>query len=984
MPAAAPAEPPPEEALALGTVIDGEYRIEGMLGAGGMGVVYRARDLRLDRAVAVKVHREKGHAHERLAREATALARLAHPNVVGVFRVGRHEGRVYVAMELIEGGTLRRKGEALRPWRDTVRLYCAAGDGLAAAHAAGLVHRDFKPDNVLLGADGRPRVADFGLARAAGERGGTVEPSSIATAETVDTSQPPESAMSATAAGDEDDDAGSAADDAGGAAYLRGVSDVRTPLDARLTVTGAWVGTPAYMAPEQIDGREVDARSDQFSFAVAVWESLHGKRPFAGDTTLALRAAIARQALVPGARNDVPGWVDDVLRRALREDPDERWPSMTAILAALRHDPRARRRQVAVAAGALALAAGTAAIAWQVRGGGGAPGPRCDGGAAEIAAVWNAGTAGDVRARLTATALPYAPDVAARVTRSLDAYGAALAGGQDHACRARADGTWSAALADRAVVCLARRRRALTEAVGLLRTLDAAQLDDAQKLSDRLPPVAECLDPAAVEGQELPPSDPAQAAVYDQAVGAIARAAALNDLYDPRGREVADEAVALAARVGRPALIVEAANARADAAYTAGDDDATARLEQVFFDARAAGHEILANGAATRLVHAKMNEGKDDEARSWIRHATAGTAARPRPRERALIAYAAAVLDEREGKLDRAIAHLESARRAIVDGDGDESVLPDLLDLESGLLGAIGQHERSIAAGRQAVAHSEAYFGANHPALVGRLTNLALSLSETGKHDEAVALMKRAITVCETGARCRRNMPTHLMNLGSVQTNASLYVESLATLARADEGLRAQGERGIPDRALVAAARGLSLDGLGRTDEALAALREAVVLVEESSGPEHPDTARILNDLGAALNNAGRFAESVPILERSLAIWAKVAPGEGHVAMPTLGLGIAQLGLGRARDAVATLTRAVTLLESGGFTDRLPLAHLRLAQAQWATGARDAARATTAKLPPVVPPSLAAEVAAWRTQVGVASGTPPLDGGAAP
>ncbi len=960
------------DALAAGTILDGEYRIEGVLGSGGMGVVYRARDLRLDRAVAVKLHRDKGQAHERLAREATALARLSHPNVVAVFRVGTHEGRVYVAMELVEGGTLRRTRRELRPWREVVRLHCAAGDGLAAAHAAGLVHRDYKPDNVLVGPDGRPRVADFGLARAAGERGNPVDPGSLATAETVDVSSPSPGARDRESAEETAAPDGASTAAIAPGAYLVNMGESGpTPLDARLTVTGAWVGTPAYMAPEQLDGGEVDARSDQFSFAVALWEALHGKRPFAGDTTLALRASIARQQLVSGARNDVPGRIDDVLRRAMRESPDERWPSMDAILEALRHDPSVRRRRLAVGAGAVALAGTTALIAWQVRG---ASPPRltCDRGAAEIAGTWSGEHAARLRTRLTSTGLPYASTLADHLIAALDAYAATWAHSHDHACRARADGAWSAALADRAVTCLARRRHTLAESVALIEKLDAQHIDDAPRVTDQLPSLTACVDPAGLTGSDVVPADAVQAERHERASVAVARAEALIRLHDPLSMAASEEAVALTAQLPHTRLRLDAFYARAEAAFIAGERDAVARFEQLFFDARAAGDETLANTVAMRLIQILQYAHRDDEARNWLRHAAAGISNSSSPRQRVGLAMARAVVEQRAGNLSAAIAELETAYRAMADDPDADGALLDLLDLESGLLGAVGDLGRSIEAGREAVRRTEARLGPRHPALVSRLANLGLSLSENGNNEEAIALMERSIAVCEPAPHCRDKLGVHLLNLGAVQTNANRDAEALVTLDRAAAAITGDSEQDLADRALIASTRGMALDNLGRAAEAEVALREALALSERAAGPEHPDAAQILNNLGNLLNREQRFAEAAPVLERAVAIWAKVAPGAANAGLPMIGLGRAQLGMRQPARAAVTLRAAIALLEAHGYAEKVPVGRLRLSQAQWAMGDRAAARATDALIDTskLTDEHLLGELEAWRKTIG--------------
>jgi serine/threonine protein kinase len=251
----------------------GEYAILRTLGSGGMGIVFVGYDERLDRKVAVKLLRasvrdgDEGRA--RILREAQAMARLSHPNVVQVYDVGEHDGAVYVAMEFVAGETLREWSERPRPWREVVAVLVGAGRGLAAAHAEGLVHRDFKPDNVLVGKDGRPRVLDFGLARA--------------TNSDVDL-----------AARDDPEPA----------------TDSQDPLGTEITRDGAVVGTPAYMSPQQHVGDPPDPRSDQFSFCVTAYETLYGKRPFRAGTRQELTGAMVNGAIVPPPTNtDVPSHV---------------------------------------------------------------------------------------------------------------------------------------------------------------------------------------------------------------------------------------------------------------------------------------------------------------------------------------------------------------------------------------------------------------------------------------------------------------------------------------------------------------------------------------------------------------------------------------------------------------------------------------------------------------------------------------------------
>jgi serine/threonine protein kinase len=297
----------------------GRYQLGEVLGAGAMGVVYRAHDPDLERVVAIKLVRTGAvSSGTRLLREAQAMARLRHPNVVPIFDVGPAEDAVFVVMPLIEGSTLRRwLQDGAHTFHEILDRFCAAGRGLAAAHAAGLVHRDFKPDNVLLGRDGETQVSDFGLACLANEE---VTP----------------------------------------------VSSASTLASGALTQTGDILGTPPYMAPEQLHGRPSDARADQFSFCVALWEGIYGARPFAdppSDTDNPLRArllAIAAGPVPPAPQRDRPAWIAPVLARGLATDPDHRWPTMDALLDAIAAQRTPRRwpwrLAIAIVAAVLTLA----------------------------------------------------------------------------------------------------------------------------------------------------------------------------------------------------------------------------------------------------------------------------------------------------------------------------------------------------------------------------------------------------------------------------------------------------------------------------------------------------------------------------------------------------------------------------------------------------------------------------------------------------
>ncbi|MEM6993407.1 MAG: serine/threonine-protein kinase [Myxococcota bacterium] len=354
-----PSTPSSSERPEPGDVID-HYTVVETLGRGGMGLVVRARDPTLERDVALKFVLRPGdeRASRRMVREAQAMARLAHPNVVTVHAVGRYKSAVYVAMELIDGETLTEwQGAAPRPWTEVLRIWTRAGRGLVAAHAAGLVHRDFKPDNVLIAGDGRVLVTDFGLAAA----GPASEPGS----------------------------ASASSDDA---------------QQGSLTRTGARLGTPRFMAPEQFAEGPVGPAADQFAFGVSLYFALYGSYPFDGRDYDALARAVQSGDLTtlrPSA--DIPAALLSIVSRTLSVRPTDRYPDMETLLSVLARVAsrplRRRRLALVVGVGATALAAGGVA-AWSLR-----PQP-CAGVSDRVESVWS-----DARAAVIGiVSMPPAPN----------------------------------------------------------------------------------------------------------------------------------------------------------------------------------------------------------------------------------------------------------------------------------------------------------------------------------------------------------------------------------------------------------------------------------------------------------------------------------------------------------------------------------------------------------------------------------------------
>jgi hypothetical protein len=407
-----PRGPAPDQEFARGSSI-GRYVVLGIAGYGGMGVVYHAYDPELHREVAIKLlraDRRRGKnsatAEERLRREAQAMARVSHPNVLPVYDVGTAAGRVFVAMEYCSVPTLSEWLDTPRTWREVIDVFVAAGRGLAAAHAVGILHRDFKPHNVFVGDDGRVRVTDFGLARVLGGpmTGEDTESESGVMVE---------------------------------------------PGDSQLTLAGSVVGTPRYMAPEQHLGRTLDARTDQFSFCVALYEALYKVIAYGpGNIDEIAARKLHGEVHAPESEKHAPRWVKRVLARGLEGEPSKRWSGMEELLAALEHRRRSgARRRIAIVAGAAALA-GVAAVAWI-----GAERP-CRDAARKLDGVWDDDRREQVAAGIDATGVAFAGDTRERVVPVLDAWAEGWISAHTDACEAtKVHGEQSEELLDLRIAC---------------------------------------------------------------------------------------------------------------------------------------------------------------------------------------------------------------------------------------------------------------------------------------------------------------------------------------------------------------------------------------------------------------------------------------------------------------------------------------------------------------------------------------------------
>jgi len=833
----------------------GRYIPLATLGAGGMGVVYAAYDTELARRVAVKVlphgRRWAINAAPRLRREARALARLAHPNVVAIYDVGETDGTVYVAMELVEGRTLTAWQSAQpRPWTEVVDAYLQAGEGLDAAHAEGLVHRDFKPDNAIIDGHARVRVLDFGLA--------------VAPADDEDDEPAPEAGVS---------------------------------VFARLTATGTIMGTPAYMAPEQMAGEEADARSDQFSFCVALFEALHGVRPFPGRNIRDIEGAILRSELVDSERS-VPAWLRRLVLRGLRHDPQERWPDMAALLTALRRGRRRAGRGRRWMAGGGLLLVGAIGLATPH----GLAGRRCDTVADPMQRAWNAEARHDVRAALLGSDRPYAADTWSRVQPGLDRYAREWSQQRQAVCEAGRREAISRAVHDLRVACLDERRAELEGLVEVLRDADDAVVAQAADAVAGLGGVHRCAD---VEVRRDAPAQPVDAARLAEVLDALGRAHALElaGRY-AEGLESAREAARLADGLGDPALVAEAGLRVGRLHERLGDyPDAEQALSRAAWLAVEVRHDEVAARAMIQLtgivgyLQARRDDGLD-----WGRHAAAAVArADSDARERARLSNNLGAVHDRAGDLIRAREHYSRALAQLegLTDDASRQERAHTLNNLANTAARLGELPRAQTDLEAALALTEALRGLDHPQVAIMLANLANVELDRGSFDDAERHQRRALDIRERSLGADHPLVgSSLLNLGN-----------------------------------VANAKG---DALG----ALPLFERAVAVKTAALGADHHQTAIALNNLGDVLRDLGRVSEAIEAHRRALDIWTtQLGPTHPLIAYPATNLGLDLLADGRPEAAAEHLRRALELREQAGAEPPLRgISRLGLARAMEAMG----------------------------------------------
>jgi tetratricopeptide (TPR) repeat protein/predicted Ser/Thr protein kinase len=766
------------DALARGTTI-GRYTILALVGRGGVGEVYAAYDPELDRKVALKLLRagfgpDRATAQARLLREAKAIAKLSHPNVVAVYDAGTFLDRVFIAMEFVDGPTLKDWLSASpRSRAEILDAFVPAARGLSAAHAAGLVHRDFKPQNVMIAKDGTIRVMDFGLARQMGQ-------------------------------GDapRTEDQTSTAND-------RANDERFDHWAVKLTQTGIVQGTPAYMAPEQFSGQATDARTDQFSFCVALYEALYGQRPFAGDTLNGLMTAVAAGTVRDApAGAKVPAWLRRILLRGLQPSPELRFPSLETLLAALQPDQTLRRRRMTRAFGAITIlcligvAAGTRRLSRS-------PQPLCLGGAQKLAGIWEPGTVASARKdqihrAFISTGKSYAEQAFTGAANFLDAYlGKWLEMYRDTCEATHLRGEQSVEVLDLRMRCLDQRIANVHALTNVFAIADGSTVENAITATGALPRLDHCADVALLKAVVQPPRDEATKARVELLRAERARLVALRDSGHCQDAErlVNDLLPKVRGTQYQPLLAETLMSASLLQACTSPTQGINWLREA--FAAATESHDDETAAEAVTLLSGIVGDRAHDEvrARVWLDVARASISRvgqRPLLEAWWLVAEGNILLDE--GRNSEAVAVYQkalAAKQSLL-GKTHPDVLISMLNVGVALEAA-GRLDEALASYISTASITQRTLGPEHPMLAWFTNNEGEVLNLLRRYAEARVAYQHAIDLLHKAGSDAENIAAPLTGLGVAYLGEGHAGTAIAPL---EEALKIRIDRQVPPELL--------------------------------------------------------------------------------------------------------------------------------------------------------------------------------------
>jgi serine/threonine protein kinase/tetratricopeptide (TPR) repeat protein len=832
------------------------FQIRKFLGRGAMGVVYEAWDPTLERRVALKLLRSPSRrAAERLLREARALARLDHPGVVRIWAADVHRGAVYIAMELVEGQNLREWLKTRRSWDEVLPVLIGAGRGLGAAHAAGVIHRDFKPENVLVGWDGQARVLDFGIAR-------------------ISTQHPDH--LSSTVDGSQTSDGEGEGEGHCGSGPLSG-SFAGLPIEEELTEAGALIGTLLYMAPEQHQRERADERSDQFGFCTTLFEAIYGAHPFPARTRSELAVLVAEgDVRFPNDdHSKAPRWLERVILKGLSPNRELRFATMDDLIDALERHPR-RRRARNRALSAAAVLAGAVTLGLMV--------PRaepenpCVDVASELEEVLGESQRQKIAKRFAAVKNPWAGEMAKLVDEELAAWGGRWIEARTEVCELRHTHRDATALDERREACLAQQ---LAEAAALGAVLTDSVPTEAQErvLANAERAVTMLEDPQLCIGDDPPIGRVVVTGEHHELVEelfeieVLALAGGDNRTLD-RARTLVEKIRQLPSNEANDSLLGYSLVALAEAELLEGNSKTT---EALLHEAIRVAERIAAEALRAQAL---IDLG-------WLLAITPG-----RAREAVPLLEDLAPLVERLGNRYDLIRQRQALAEALL-ANGDtvnarriyEGLLGDasaprkvhfttLLGL--GRVAAAEQdYEAALEHNQAALAKLELY-GSDSPLRATPLTNIGDALINLERYGEARQALerglelRRALLEVEASAGNRRLLGESLMNLanlesrtGNTEAAAAAYREALALLPEDDHA----------NRSLVLFNLGVDHQVAGRHVQAHANYDEALRLAERVLPLDSKQVVGARLGVGSMLVTLGRAAEARAPLERCLADW---------------------------------------------------------------------------------------------------------------
>ncbi len=878
--------------LARGTSV-GRYVVIDFVDAGGMGAIYQAFDPELNRPVALKiltVKKERSQdslaaerAKTRMLREAQALAQLTHPNVVTVYDVGEYQDSIFIAMEFVEGSDLLDWQKKNHPSRqEMLAKVIDAGLGLAAAHKVGIVHRDFKPGNVIVGNDGRVRVLDFGLARAA------------MTSEEIDSVREAREMPSTSS---------------------KSLSESSMDLlTSSLTQEGAVVGTTNYMAPEQMDGKFVDERSDQFSFCITLYESLYGCRPFAGLNVRHLFRSIKSSTLQRPQDKKIPKWLDDLVLRGLSFNSADRFASMNDLLEALQSDPailhkelREKRKRMITVIGSISLSLLIAGFGmWYATTN---ASRLCMGAEKKLLGVWDPEVKAKVKKAFLGTKRYYAANSYQRVAKILDDRAAQWTALRTDACLATHDrGEQSERMLDLRMRCLNRKLSEMDALVQLFATrTDAKVLEKAVQATFGLSLLDQCANEEFLTAAMPPPKDAVQKRKVESLRNNLDTVMALekSGKYQ-EGLELAMQSLATAKTIDYQPAEVEAMFQLGQLQKRTGKySDAATTLENCRYLADEINYDEIRAKANNTLIFVVGNKlSRLENVDAFIKSAKAVIARYDyRGEIKANWHNNVGIISVREGKLDQALRHFEKALIIRIKTFGSEH--PEVAKSHNNvgiIYYEMGKYDRALEKYMKALELREDAFGPEHPSVANLQNNIGNAFAIKGDYDLALKHLR-----------------------------ISLQIRSKTLGAE------------HPDMAFSLGNIGQILYEMGQYDLALDHYEQALKIQEKAYGAQHPKVVRSRNSIGNVYYQKGEYDRALAYLEQAMKMWG-TAHGEEHPNFPEPLCTIGWIRLKRNKykeaqkyfERVLFLCRTIDCTKEG--KDHLAQAQYGLAQVLWKKG----------------------------------------------